>query len=253
MPDRENGGDWEGRVNFWATAVVVPLFAYWIPTQFSISEALAWASTGALLGIAGLLRTSVSLDEKVCEPKGIPRFAQRLGRRLRRPFLRAWRWLKEKVRGKPERHVITPEPTTVKATAGSVGISQSPSEEPTLEVRVGRLEKQISLLRRRIGEVHTDAHQRAEKLEERLRKVRNDLREADRRQKDLLERVTVSEASCGRSSASAGSCSAWSLRRGGRRFSEPFDPVDREVSPPVNQSRDTPAMRRRQGGVLSAL
>lgn len=175
MPDRENGGDWEDRVDFWATAVLVPLFAYWAPTQFGSSEALAWASSGALLEIAGLLRTAVSLDEKVSEAKGIPRFAERLRRRLLHRFRRVWRWVKEKLRRKPEPTVLTPEPVTVKATAGSVGVSQTPGEEPTLEVRLERLEKQVSHLRRKIGEVQAAAHHRAEKLEDRLRELQKDL------------------------------------------------------------------------------
>lgn len=193
MPDRENGGEWEERVDFWATALLVPLFAYWVPTQFSTSEALAWASTGALLEISGLVRTAWSLDEKLSEAKKIPRFAERVRRRLLRRLRSGWRRLRSALgrdrRG--EAQSIGAPVARVEATAGSVGVSKSPAKESTLEVRVEQLEKQISLLRRRIGEVHTDAHQKAVELEERIREVRNDLLEADRRQKDLLERVTV--------------------------------------------------------------
>lgn len=193
MRTGESGDDWEERVDFWAIAVLVPLFAYWGPTQLSISETLAWTSTGALLEVAGLLRAAVSLEGKVAEANGDPRLAVRLGRRLRRPFLRAWRWLKSKLEEKPEPQTVGTGTAKVEATAGSVGVSKSPSEEPTLEDRVERLEDQVSRLRRRIGEVRTDAHQRAERLEKRLRKVRNDLQEADRRQKKRLEWMVVGD------------------------------------------------------------
>lgn len=191
MRTGESGDDWEDRVDFWATAVLVPLFAYWGPTQFGVSDALARASTGALLEIAGLLRAAVSLERKVAEAHGEPRLAVRVGRRLRRPFLRAWRWLKEWFRTEPEPQTVGVGTAKAEATAGSVGVSKSPREEPTLEDRVEWLEHQVSRLRRRIGEVHTDAQQRADRLEKRLRRVRSDLREADQKQKELLKRVTV--------------------------------------------------------------
>lgn len=191
MRTGESGDDWGDRVDFWATAVLVPLFAYWGPTQIGVSEALAWASTGALLEIAGLLRAAVSLERKVAEAHGEPRLAVRVGRRLRLPVVRAWRWLKEKFKKKPRSQTIGAPGARVEAEAFAPAVSQSPGEEPTLEDRVEWLEHQVSRLRRRIGEVHTDAQQRADRLEKRLRRVRSDLREADQEQKELLKRVTV--------------------------------------------------------------
>lgn len=182
---------WEtraGAVLIWIAGVIFAVAA-----SFAIRGEVpnAWRLAGGILQLLGIGIGVLVRAWKWFETTDARWPAEWL-RDARRAFTRRLRPVRRWMRSKLGRESEVKDQTvgvgtaTVEATALPVGISRSPAEDPDLEQRVERLEKQVSRLRRRIGEVQQAAHQRADTLEERLRSVRKGYREADR---DLEERL----------------------------------------------------------------
>lgn len=185
MTDSAADEEWEDPVDFWARAILVPVFAWWIPAQLPVSDAAAWGVTGGVLEIAGLLLTAHQLDSKVSEARNAPPFFKRQRRRVGR----WWRRIRTLFGFEPEPPTVSGDGIVSEMSMGGVKLRGTLPPDPTLEQRVERLED----LAEGFTEQFNEARAERARLGERIAEVRSDLREADRRDQEYLQGWVVGD------------------------------------------------------------
>lgn len=197
----ESQDRWERRIGAVIIWIAGVMFCVFMAFGIRGGGEAAWRLAGGFLELSGLVMGVGVRFKKWIDATGARtpvEWLRHRGRRALRVLRRAWRWVRERLgrEPEPEEQVVSVGTATETSSAGPVGVSKSPRRAPDLEERVERLEEQVSLLRRRIGEVQAGAHRRAKRLERRLRSVRNNLHDADKRLRQEME-GKVREAAVG--------------------------------------------------------
>lgn len=149
----------------------------------------AWRMTGGLLELAGFSTVAISLGRKLRPfTEGPP-----LTERIRQRFRKVWRWILSKLGREREGKTvsISGEAGGIGLAGGEARLSVRPADDADVERWIEYLDEELEALWERVATVSRKHRERTDRLEGKLKEVRRESRESDRRVEELVERIAV--------------------------------------------------------------